>query len=50
MASTRKRSHCVKIKKPIKCNRFKSCKYASGTLRKFCRKKKNTYKNKMNVF
>lgn len=50
MASTRKRSHCVKFKKPVKCNRFKSCKYASGTRRKFCRKKRNTYKNKMTIF
>ena len=41
MPQSKRRSHCVKIKKPVKCNRFKSCKYASGTKRKFCRKKKN---------
>lgn len=49
MAITRKRSHCVKIKKPIKCIRFKGCKYASGTRRKFCRRKRNTYKKKMTI-
>jgi hypothetical protein len=50
MASTRKKSHCTKIKKPVKCIRFKGCNYASGTRRKFCRKKRNTYKNKMTMF
>lgn len=39
--ASRKRSHCVRIKKEVKCNRFKSCKYASGSKRKFCRKKRN---------
>lgn len=46
MASSKKRSHCVRFKKPVSCNRFKSCKYASGTRRKFCRKKRNTRKNR----
>ena len=46
MSKTRRRSHCVRIKTPVKCNRFKSCKYASGTKRKFCRKKRNSTSKK----
>ena len=38
-----KRSLCRKAKKSVKrCRRISGCKPASGTKRKFCRKKRNT--------
>jgi len=36
-----KKSLCRRIKTDENCNRFNGCKYASGTKRRFCRKKKS---------
>lgn len=41
-----RKSHCTKIKKPKSCNKFKSCKYAKGTKKQYCRKKHNTRRNR----
>ena len=40
-------SICQRVKtKPDYCKKIPSCKVASGSKRTFCRKKKNTRKNK----
>lgn len=36
-----KTSKCRRIKNLTKCKKFKGCKKANGTKRKFCRKSKN---------
>ena len=39
--STLKTSKCRRVKGMTKCKKFRGCKYASGTKRKFCRRSKN---------